>query len=167
MIILGIDPGTALTGFGAVVYDGHNLTAGAYGCIRTDRGEPAPLRLRKIHAEVSAILDDTNPDVVAMERLFFNANAKTAISVGQAQGVVMLAAASRGVPVVEHTPLEVKMAIVGNGRASKQQVQRMVQALLGLCEPPKPDDTADALAIAICHAHSSTLTRLITNDRNA
>lgn len=158
MIIAGVDPGTALTGYAFVLKsDSDVIKPLDYGCIRTNHAKHMPERLQIIYAEMLKLIEKHNPDVVAIERVFFNTNAKTAIMVGQACGVVMLAAAERGVRVKMYTPLEVKMALVGYGRAQKQQVQKMVQQLLMLEEVPKPDDVADALAVAICHAHSHNL----------
>ncbi|CEP66155.1 Crossover junction endodeoxyribonuclease RuvC [Moorella glycerini] len=153
MLILGIDPGTAIVGYGLVqaATAGH-LQAFAYGCIRTPAGEKASLRLALIYDQLQEIIKNYRPDIMAIEELFFNKNSRTALAVGQARGVALLAAAHAGLPVAEYTPLEVKQAVAGFGRAPKEQVQRMVQALLGLKSRPDPDDVADALAVAICHA---------------
>lgn len=155
MRILGIDPGFALVGFGIVeVQPKGALIAGKYGHISTQSGVPVPDRLKILYDDASTIIREYRPDVVAYEELFFNKNAKTAITAAQARGVLILAAVNNGVPVAEYTPLQVKQAVVGYGRADKKQVQIMVTKLLRLKEIPKPDDTADALAVAICHANS-------------
>lgn len=154
MVVLGIDPGTATTGYGAVEVNQGKLTAIQYGVIRTPSGELMPERLRHIFEEVSRLVVTLSPAYVAVEQLYFNKNVQSALAVGQARGVVLLAAALRGVIVAEYTPLQVKQAVVGYGRAEKIQVQQMVRTLLKLKEIPKPDDAADALAIAVCHAHS-------------
>lgn len=154
MIVLGIDPGTATTGFGAVEVNQGKLTAIQYGVIRTPAGDLMPDRLHHIFNEVNRLVAEVAPAYVAVEQLYFNKNVQSALAVGQARGVVLLAAALRGVTVAEYTPLQVKQAVVGYGRAEKIQVQQMVRTLLKLKDIPKPDDAADALAIAICHAHS-------------
>lgn len=152
LIILGIDPGTAIVGYGLVEINSGRLRAQDYGCIRTSSHRPASLRLAAIYDRLKEVINDSQPQIVAIEELFFNKNTRTALAVGQARGVALLAAAHSGLPVVEYTPLEVKQAVTGFGRASKEQVQHMVQALLALDQVPRPDDTADALAVAICHA---------------
>jgi crossover junction endodeoxyribonuclease RuvC len=154
MRILGIDPGIALTGFGIVEKNGVKVKAGSYGHISTQSGTPVPDRLKILYDDMVNIIVEYRPEVMAVEELFFNKNVKTAIIAAQARGVIILSAVNNGVDVVEYTPLQVKQAIVGYGRASKQQVQFMVKELLRLNEIPRPDDTADALAIAICHANS-------------
>ena len=156
MIILGLDPGTAITGYGVIEINGNRYKALDYGCINTKAGLPMPERLEKIYRGVCQLLEQATPDEVAIEELYFNTNATTAISVGQARGVIMLAAAQKGLPIGEYTPLQVKQAMVGYGRADKKQIQYMVTSFLKLPSPPKPDDAADALAIAICHAHYNT-----------
>ncbi len=154
MIVLGIDPGTAATGYGIVLREGSRLRAIDYGCVET-RPEYAPAdRLQYIHRAVSDLIDLLQPDMLGVERLFFNRNVQTAFAVGQARGVVLLAAAQHGLLVFEYGPHEVKMAVTGYGRADKQQVQRMVQVVLGMSSLPRPDDAADALAVAICLAHA-------------
>lgn len=155
MRILGIDPGIALTGFGVIDKSGVRIESGGYGHISTERGTPVPERLKVLYDDMVNIVVEYRPDVMAVEELFFNKNAKTAIIAAQARGVIILAAVNCGVGVVEYTPLQVKQAVIGYGRASKQQVQYMVRELLGLKEIPRPDDAADALAIAICHANSA------------
>lgn len=155
MTILGFDPGTAITGYGALQQEGQKVTVLTFGCITTPANLAAPRRLQRIYEEVSRLLDQYQPDVVVTERLFFNRNETTALSVGRTIGVILLAAAQRGIEWVEYTPLQVKTAVVGYGGAEKKQIQYMVTRLLGLAEPPKPDDAADALAVALCHAHSA------------
>ena len=155
MIVLGIDPGTAQTGYGIVERTGSKLRMIDYGCVETVSSMELPQRLLEIHAAVLGLIDEHKPVSVGVERLFFNRNIMTAFAVGQARGVVLLAAAERGLPVFEYGPHEVKMAVTGYGRAEKKQVQRMVQLMLGMSVLPKPDDAADALAVAICLAHGS------------
>ncbi len=156
MLVMGIDPGTAITGFGLIreAAKGQYQTVG-FGCIRTDSKMNMSSRLKIIYAELGRIIDEHQPDAVAVEELFFNTNARTAIAVGQARGTILLAAANRDVSVKEYTPLQVKQAVVGYGRADKKQIQYMVKTILGLKETPKPDDVADALAIALCCLQSN------------
>lgn len=155
MRVLGVDPGMAITGYGVVDEVGPGkLVAVACGCIRTGAGEPVPARLVEIYEQLTKLATGYTPDCLAVEELFFNRNVRTALSVGQARGVILLAAARAGLPVAEYTPLYVKQAISSYGRAPKQQMQRMVQMILGLAEVPSPDDVADALAVAICHVQS-------------
>lgn len=154
VIVLGIDPGTARTGYGLVSRDGSRLQALDFGCLETLPERDLPERLLVIHQGVSELIAEHSPEVVGVERLFFNRNVQTAFAVGQARGVVLLAAAQAGVPVYEYGPHEVKMAVTGYGRAAKDQVQRMVQAILGLATLPAPDDAADALAVAVCLANA-------------
>ncbi len=154
MIVLGIDPGTAITGYGIVERTGSRVRALDYGCIQTPSDRPLAERLLEIHAAIADLIETHQPALVAVERLFFNKNVQTAFAVGQARGAVLLTAAEHGLPVFEFTPNEVKIAVTGYGRAPKGQVQRMVQTVLGLPDLPRPDDAADALAIAICLAHS-------------
>ncbi len=153
MRVLGIDPGTARTGYGIVERDGNALKVVDFGCLETLSSAPPAERLLSIHRAVMHLIELHRPEMVGVERLFFNRNVQTAFAVGQARGVVLLAAATHGLPVLEYGPHEVKIAVTGYGRADKGQVQRMVQALLGLAELPRPDDAADALAVAICLAH--------------
>lgn len=153
--ILGIDPGYAIVGFGILEYDGLRFTPIEYGAVLTEAHTPFTERLRAIHTDVEFIFDKFKPDCMAIEKLFFTTNQKTAIDVAQARGVTVLSAADRSVPVFEYTPLQVKSAVVGYGKAEKQQVMEMTKQLLGLAQIPKPDDAADALAIAICHGHST------------
>ena len=154
MIVLGIDPGTARTGYGIVAREGSQLTMIDYGCIETVNDRPLEARLLIIHEALTDLLDTHRPEAVGVERLFFNKNVQTAFAVGQARGVVLLAAAQHGLPLFEYGPHEVKLAVTGYGRAAKDQVQRMVQAVLAMSELPRPDDAADALAVAVCTAHS-------------
>ncbi|NLW22725.1 MAG: crossover junction endodeoxyribonuclease RuvC [Tissierellia bacterium] len=151
MIILGIDPGVAIVGYGIIELDGNKYRAIDYGCIRTDSDILFPDRLKIIYDELSLLIDKYKPRDMAIEEIFFNKNAKTALKVGQARGVEILSAVNKGLEIYEYTPLQIKQAIVGYGRAEKQQVQEMVRLLLNLKEIPKPDDVADALAVAICH----------------
>ena len=154
MIILGIDPGYAIVGTGVVEYSGNKFRAIDYRAVTTEANMPFELRLKVIYDGVTQLINEYKPNFMSIEELFFNSNAKTAIAVGQARGVILLAAVNAGVPVFEYTPLQVKQAIVGYGRAEKNQVQQMVKAMLALSAVPKPDDVADALALAICHGHS-------------
>lgn len=160
MVILGIDPGTATTGYGIVEKQGGSLKFIACDVILTDKSAEAPDRLLTIYTKLNRLLDLYEPDVVATEQLFFSKNATTALQVGRTIGVALLVAAQRGVPWFEYRPAEVKLAVCGYGAAEKKQVQYMVKQLLGLDRVPKPDDAADALAISICHAHSSHLAAL-------
>jgi crossover junction endodeoxyribonuclease RuvC len=154
LIVLGIDPGTARTGYGLVERLGSRLRAIDYGCLETPSTMELPARLVLIQDGLIDLIATHGPDLVAVERLFFNKNVQTAFAVGQARGVALLTAARHGLPVHEYGPHEVKVAVTGNGRAEKLQVQRMVQTVLGLATMPRPDDAADALAIAICLAHA-------------
>jgi crossover junction endodeoxyribonuclease RuvC len=155
MRILGIDPGTAIMGYGLIEKKGQTLIPIDYSCWRTPADLPMPERLKTLYENLEAYLLQYSPDAVAVEELFFNRNTTTAIAVGQARGIVLLGAARCNIEVFEYTPLQVKQAVVGYGKADKKQIQYMVRALLALKENPRPDDAADALAIAICHAHSS------------
>ena len=155
MIVLGIDPGTAALGYGIVESSRGRLREVDHGCLVTSPDTALPERLLAIHALVDELIALHSPRVVAIERLFFSKNVQTAFAVGQARGVVLLAAAQHRVPVVEATPNEVKSAIAGYGAADKEQVQRMVQLVLGMAELPRPDDAADALAIAVWGANSA------------
>ena len=154
VIIMGVDPGTAITGYGVVEQMGNRYRLLEYGVIRTSKPMDAASRLNEVFSGINRVIESFKPDQVAVEELFFNKNAKTALVVGQARGVIILAAHLKGLPVFEYTPLQVKQAVVGYGRAEKQQVQYMVKAILNLGEFPKPDDAADALAIAVCHGNS-------------
>jgi crossover junction endodeoxyribonuclease RuvC len=157
MIVLGIDPGTASTGYGVVARRRGRLVALDGGVIETRAGAPAERRLADIYARVADLLDEHDAEFVALEELYFGANVRSAFAVGQARGVVMLAAGQRGIGCAAYTPQQVKAAVCGTGRADKDQVGRMVQALLSLPEPPRPDHAADALAVAICHANQVVL----------
>jgi crossover junction endodeoxyribonuclease RuvC len=161
MLVLGIDPGTAITGYGLVKGENDDLTLVTYGAITTSSDWPLPERLQRIYQELTALIEDRQPTAVAVEELFFSKNVRTALSVGQARGVALLAAANAGLPIHEYTPLQVKQAIVGYGRATKDQVQQMVRMLLALDSVPQPDDAADAIAVAICHLHSAKLAALL------
>jgi crossover junction endodeoxyribonuclease RuvC len=161
MIVLGIDPGTASTGYGVVESAGSTLRALDDGVIQTRAGTPLELRLADIHAHVGRLLDHYRPEAIAIEELYFGANVRTAFAVGQARGVVLLAAGQRGVPSHSYTPQQVKGAVCGHGRAGKDQVGRMVARLLGLPDPPTPDHAADALAVAICDVNRAPLARAL------
>ena len=156
MRILGIDPGNAIMGYGILDYHGNKFKPVDYGCLRSTAGVPQHLRLKKLYNELNNLLEKYKPDCLAIEELFFNRNTKTALVVGQARGIVLLAAAEAGIDVYEYTPLQVKQAAVGRGRAEKGQVQYMVRIILNLPEIPRPDDVADALAVAICHANNGS-----------
>ncbi|MEE8637506.1 MAG: crossover junction endodeoxyribonuclease RuvC [Candidatus Margulisiibacteriota bacterium] len=160
MLILGIDPGTATTGYGLITEKRNKLVFVDHGVITTSRKDTSQARLRKIYNGLKALLLDYKPQALAIEKLYFGANAKSAMAVGQARGIVLLTAAKHKIPVAEYTPLEVKVAVTGYGRADKKQIQQMVKTLLGLSFLPEPDDAADALAIAICHLHSYRLASL-------
>lgn len=155
LLILGIDPGIAILGFGLVKYEANRFTVIDYGAITTDSGIPMSSRLSIIYNGLIDIIEKYKPDAYAVEELFFNKNIKTALTVGHARGVAVLAGSKSGVQVYEYTPLQVKQALVGYGRADKNQIQQMVKVILNLREIPKPDDVADALAVAICHGNSS------------
>ncbi len=161
MRALGIDPGIAITGYGVVEETGGEVQAVTFGVIRTPAGQPMPLRLQLIYQGVSALTAKYQVQVASVEELFFSTNVRTAMSVGQARGVALLALADAGLRVFEYTPGTVKQAVTGYGSADKAQVQEMVRLLLALAEPPRPDDAADALAVAICHLHSARLADLI------
>jgi crossover junction endodeoxyribonuclease RuvC len=157
MVVLGIDPGLANCGFGVVARRGERLVAAAGGVIETPPTVGAARRLTALHARVAELLDEHAPEAVALEALYFGRNVRTALAVGQARGAVLVAAGQRGVPSFDYTPQQVKGSVCGAGRAPKEQVARMVQALLGLPAPPRPDHAADALAVAICHANHAPL----------
>ncbi len=154
MRILGIDPGYAIVGYGAVDFTHNRFTVLQFGAITTKAGIPFEDRLSEIYEDMSILIKRVSPEAIAIERLYFNTNTTTAIDVAQARGVILLAAKQNGVPVFEYTPLQVKSAVTGYGKAEKNQVMEMTRSILGLDKVPKPDDTADALAIAICHAHT-------------
>jgi crossover junction endodeoxyribonuclease RuvC len=157
MVVLGIDPGTANTGYGVVARHGGRLVALDGGVIETSSGLTAELRLAAIHARVSELIAEHEPASVALEELYFGQNVMTAFAVGQARGVVMLAAGQAALPCATYTPQQVKGAVCGSGQAAKDQVARMVQSLLSLAEEPRPDHAADALAVAICHLNRAPL----------
>jgi crossover junction endodeoxyribonuclease RuvC len=155
VVVLGIDPGTASTGYGVVLSHGQKLAALDGGVIATASSAPMEDRLAIIHARVCELIDEHAPDAMAVESLYFGANARSAFAVGQARGVVLLAAGAARVPCFSYTPQQIKQAVCGSGRADKAQVQRMVGTLLDLPEPPSPDHAADALAVAIRHANEA------------
>jgi len=154
---MGIDPGFAITGYGIVKYEGNHFTVIEYGAITTKASEPLAKRLLKLNLRLEDLIKMFKPEAVSVEELFFNKNTKTALTAAQGRGAAILAAAKNGVEVFEYTPLQVKQAVVGYGRAEKGQIQQMVKVILNLPEIPKPDDVADALAVAICHGHSYKL----------
>ena len=157
MIVLGIDPGLAATGFGVVAERDGRLLALDGGVIATPAARPPAARLATLHARLEALLDQHAPAAMALEALYFGQNVRTAFAVGQARGVALLAAGRRAVPCVDYTPQQVKMAVCGSGRAAKVQVQEMVRRLLALADPPAPDHAADALAVAICHLNHAPM----------
>ena len=161
MIILGVDPGIAIVGFGVVEYTGNKFRPIDYGAITTPAGMSLELRLKSIFEQLNVVLDKYTPDAVAVEELFFNTNVKTAMAVSHGRGVIVLASVLKGIDTFEYTPLQVKQATTGYGRADKNQVQQMVKIMLGLNAVPKPDDVADALAIAICHGHSANYSKIV------
>ncbi len=163
MRVLGIDPGTATTGYGVVEETGEGLRALAYGVVTTPPDLSLPQRLQAIYRELRRLVREWQPDAAAVEELYFNVNVRTAMSVGQARGVALLAMADEGLTVAEYGPGEVKQALTGYGGAEKRQMQEMVRMLLGLPSIPRPDDAADALAVAICHLHSARL-RMLTGE---
>ncbi len=155
MKIIGVDPGYAIVGVGVIDYRNNHFTTLDYGAITTPADMPFDRRLKTIYEDFTAILQMHKPDAIAVERLYFTNNQKTGIDVAQARGVILLAAAQFDVPCFEYTPLQVKLAVTGYGKAVKKQVMEMTTRILHLCEVPKPDDVADALAIAVCHAHTA------------
>ncbi len=154
MRVLGIDPGYAIVGYGAIDFTNNKFTVLTYGAITTKAGLLFSTRLEEIYNDMVTLLSRVKPDALAIEKLFFNTNTTTAMDVAHARGVILLAAKQQGVPVFEYTPPQVKSAVTGYGLAEKKQVMEMTRSILGLEKVPKPDDTADALAIAICHAHT-------------
>jgi crossover junction endodeoxyribonuclease RuvC len=156
VIVLGIDPGTARLGYGIVERQGSQLTMLEYGCVETTNDRPLEQRLLLIYEALTDLIETHRPEAMGVERLFFNKNVQTAMAVGQARGVVLLVGAQHGLPVFEYGPHEVKLAVTGYGRAPKDKVQRMVQLVLSMSQMPKPDDAADALAVAVCTAHAIT-----------
>jgi crossover junction endodeoxyribonuclease RuvC len=165
VIVLGIDPGLASTGYGVVARRGGRLLALDGGVITTSAELPPERRLARIHAAVAALLEEHDPDAMALEELYFGQNVRTAFAVGQARGVVVLAAGQHGVPCSGYTPQQVKGAVCGSGRAQKDQVARMVKTLLGLAQEPRSDHAADALAVAICHANCAPLAAALADAR--
>ena len=155
MIVLGIDPGYAIVGYGAIEHSRGKSKMIGYGAITTQPGPDISLRLREIYQDMCKLLDTIRPDAVAVEELFFTNNVTTGIAVAEARGVILLACAQRGLIPAEYTPMQVKQGVVGYGKAEKKQVMEMTRSLLGLKALPKPDDAADALAVAFCHAHTS------------
>ena len=155
MIILGIDPGYAIVGYGVIKYEANRFSVLDYGAITTPAGMPFVERLDVIYKDLNELFKKYKPEAMAIEKLFYNTNAKTVIDVAQARGVTVLAAHQNNAEIFEYTPLQVKQSVVGYGRAEKKQVQEMIRVILNLEKVPKPDDTADALAMAVCHAHSS------------
>ncbi|MGE3797794.1 MAG: crossover junction endodeoxyribonuclease RuvC [Thermomicrobiales bacterium] len=156
MIIFGVDPGTARMGFGVIEYDGSSSQLIEHGVLETSVDTSMPYRLRELYEQLTDLMGTHNPAVVAIEALFFARNVTTAISVGQARGIVLLAAAMRDLAVHEYSPSEIKYSVAGYGKADKPQMQEMVRMILGLAAVPHPDDAADAVAVAICHAHHSS-----------
>lgn len=154
MRILGIDPGYAIMGWGVLEQRGNHYEVVDYGAITTEAHTPMPSRLASIYSELLNIIEEYKPEEASIEELFFNSNQKTAIKVGEARGVALLACENKGLEIFEYTPLQIKQALTGNGRAEKKQVQMMVKTILNLKEVPEPDDTADAVAAAICHGNS-------------
>jgi crossover junction endodeoxyribonuclease RuvC len=164
-VVIGIDPGTAITGYGLIrELDNGDLEWIAHGVITTPGDWEDPHRLLHINQALSEVIKENDPDCCAVEKLFFQKNIKTAIGVGQGRGAALIAAAASNIPVSEYTPLEVKQAVVGYGNADKNQIQQMVKVILELTELPQPDDAADALAVAICHLHSTRRDRIHQND---
>jgi crossover junction endodeoxyribonuclease RuvC len=168
VLVMGIDPGVASTGFGVVGVVGDKLSAVDGGVIEAPTDEPAPGRLTRIHEAVAELLSWHQPEALALEDVYFGRNVRSAIAVGQARGVALLAAGQRGIACFDYTPQAVKMSVCGSGSAAKEQVQRMVGALLGLPQPPESDHAADALAVAICHAsHARPAKGIVDRDREA
>lgn len=166
MIVLGIDPGYAIVGCGVVEYKNNHFRVLDYGAITTQAHTPFNERIEKIFDEAEELMVKYKPDAMAIEKLFFNTNQKTAIDVAQARGALVLAAQKNRIPIFEYTPLQVKQSVVGYGRAEKKQVQEMTRVMLNLEKIPKPDDAADALAMAICHCHSAgSLIGTLKNNR--
>lgn len=153
MLVLGIDPGYAIVGYGVVKYENNRFTPVAYGAVTTKAGVEFSSRLNTIYEDVYAVIERYRPEVLSIEKLYFNTNTTTAIDVAQARGVILLAARKHNIPIYEYTPLQVKQSVTGYGKAEKAQVMELTRRLLGLEKTPKPDDTADALAVAICHCH--------------
>ncbi len=163
MIIMGIDPGFAITGFGVVKYEGNKFSVLDYGAVITEASMKLSQRLLLLNNRLEELIEKYSPDAISIEELFFNKNIKTALTVGHGRGVAVLAAAKSGVDIFEYTPLQVKQSVVGYGRAEKGQIQQMVKAILNLPAIPKPDDVADALAVAICHGNSHRMGAILGN----
>ena len=163
MLVLGIDPGTAITGYGVVHEQDDGLSLVACGVVTTSPSEPLPERLQAIYRGLSEVIHRWQPEEAAVEELFFSRNVRTALSVGQARGVALLALVDAGLPIYEYKPLEIKQAVAGYGGADKQQVQEMVRMLLNLDRVPQPDDAAAAVAVAVCHIHSARMAALIAD----
>lgn len=163
MLVLGIDPGTAITGYGVVHEQDEGLSLVACGVVTTPSSQPLPERLQTIYRGLSEVVRRWQPEEAAVEELFFSRNVRTALSVGQARGVALLALVDAGLPIYEYKPLEIKQAVAGYGGADKQQVQEMVRMLLSLDRVPQPDDAADAVAVAVCHIHSARMAALIAD----
>jgi crossover junction endodeoxyribonuclease RuvC len=163
MIIMGIDPGFAITGYGVVKYEGNKFSVIDYGAITTEASMMLSQRLLVLYNKLEELIKKHKPDAISIEELFFNKNIKTALTVGHGRGVAVLVAAKSGVEIFEYTPLQVKQSVVGYGRAEKAQIQQMVKAILNLSAIPKPDDVADALAVAICHGNSHRMGAILGN----
>jgi crossover junction endodeoxyribonuclease RuvC len=163
VLVLGIDPGTATTGYGLVREQDQELHLKGYGVIITPAKQQLHQRLQTIYSDLTALIQEHQPEVAAVEELFFSRNARTALSVGHARGVVLLALAHAGLPVFEYKPLEIKQAVAGYGGADKRQVQEMVRMLLSLDHVPQPDDAADGVAVAVCHIHSARMASLLAD----
>ena len=161
MVVLGIDPGTATTGYGLVREIEGELQLVACGVVETPAGQPLPVRLQTIYCELRSLIERHRPAAAAVERLFFSRNVRTAMSVGEARGVALLALADAGLDIGEYDPMAIKQAVTGYGGADKRQVQEMVRALLKMDEVPRPDDAADGLAVAICHLHAMQLRSMV------
>lgn len=161
MRVIGIDPGTATTGYGVVEEQAGRELLVAYGVISTPSGMDMPLRLLTIHREINGLLEQYRPEAVAVEEIFHHKNARTVVTVAQSRGVILMTAAAAGIDIAEYTPLQVKQAVVGYGQAEKKQIQLMVQKILHMKELPRPDDAADGLALALCHLHSYRIGRML------
>lgn len=157
MIILGIDPGTAATGYGVIEQTGDDVNLIKYGCIKTTPDTEKKERFKIIYENLLSLIDEYKPDILAVELLFFNKNTKTALSIGEVRGIIFLACAVKNISIFEYTPLQVKQYLVGYGKADKNQIKQMLQIQFNLEKPPTPDDAADAIAIALCHLSSQAL----------